>query len=613
MSLTKVTYSMIHGAVINVLDYGAIGDGITDDSDAIQNALYANWSDANKSQLLPEVDNLTVYFPVGNYRITKQIHQPSGVSVIGDMPQTIQGLVGSTYNSKQATRIICDFPYAVNSGGVQWTPQSAWVISGFSLNQAQTGAPVGTLLDPYLYNCSGAVFDSGYGTRSVYTSIKGIQLVTDKNVACGLGVGMNPSAVIDISVSGFLYGCVMQSVWGSTVNLNGQGMFAGLVATQLNGGAVSGYLTGISSPPTNLPTVADSIPNRWHEDTADSYTGAARYWTTGYYIDYSQGVSMRITSEYWERASLFWLSGATLTSPYFEANTKVGIHAIGSGVTVTSPLVNNAGSDGFLAGNDGAAITVENWVNSEKVSISAGAGFDTVSPKINIDIVDKAYLANNETFRSDILIRTSEGNQASVYVSDNGNDSNTGLSLGNAVKTVSVAIARAKFYGLTNVIVDNNTVSFGAASFYVAENVNITITGSGVSSTITWAAPSNNIVYLTVKNSTLTFKNVIVDVPAVSLATAGEYAGAIVPVGQTTILFDNVNCTINSTYSALFSTGGGQGCGLLLLNLQNGSTLTGSKLSVDGTSNTGVRYLLSVSSGSSASGTLTAGSLFTLV
>jgi len=30
MSLTKVTYSMIQGAVFNVLDYGAIGDGITD-------------------------------------------------------------------------------------------------------------------------------------------------------------------------------------------------------------------------------------------------------------------------------------------------------------------------------------------------------------------------------------------------------------------------------------------------------------------------------------------------------------------------------------------------------------------------------------------------------
>lgn len=38
MSLTKVTYSMIKGAPINVFDYGAVGDGSTDDTAAIQAA-----------------------------------------------------------------------------------------------------------------------------------------------------------------------------------------------------------------------------------------------------------------------------------------------------------------------------------------------------------------------------------------------------------------------------------------------------------------------------------------------------------------------------------------------------------------------------------------------
>lgn len=57
MALTKVTYSMIAGAALNVQDFGALGDGTTDDTTPIQNAI-----DAANGQ--------TIYFPPGTYRIT---------------------------------------------------------------------------------------------------------------------------------------------------------------------------------------------------------------------------------------------------------------------------------------------------------------------------------------------------------------------------------------------------------------------------------------------------------------------------------------------------------------------------------------------------------------
>lgn len=66
MSLTKVTYSMVHGAPVNVLDFGAIGDGSTDDTAAIQLALNASYD---------------VYVPVGTYLISSTIIVPESTKL----------------------------------------------------------------------------------------------------------------------------------------------------------------------------------------------------------------------------------------------------------------------------------------------------------------------------------------------------------------------------------------------------------------------------------------------------------------------------------------------------------------------------------------------------
>lgn len=58
MSLTKVSFSMINGASVNVLDFGATGDGVTNDTAAIQAAIDSA-SAAGQS----------VYFPAGTYSI----------------------------------------------------------------------------------------------------------------------------------------------------------------------------------------------------------------------------------------------------------------------------------------------------------------------------------------------------------------------------------------------------------------------------------------------------------------------------------------------------------------------------------------------------------------
>jgi hypothetical protein len=62
MSLTKVSYSMIDGAVVNVKDFGATGDGVTNDTVAVQAAIDSLSATGG-----------TVFFPTGEYRIARNI------------------------------------------------------------------------------------------------------------------------------------------------------------------------------------------------------------------------------------------------------------------------------------------------------------------------------------------------------------------------------------------------------------------------------------------------------------------------------------------------------------------------------------------------------------
>lgn len=61
MSLTKVSYSMVKGAPVNVLDFGAVGNGITDDTAAIQLAINATPTGG------------LLFIPVGTYLVTNTL------------------------------------------------------------------------------------------------------------------------------------------------------------------------------------------------------------------------------------------------------------------------------------------------------------------------------------------------------------------------------------------------------------------------------------------------------------------------------------------------------------------------------------------------------------
>jgi len=93
MSLTRVSYSMINGAVVNVLDYGADPTGVADSSTAIQAALtYAGTITSGK------VNYAAVYLPNGIY-LASNLEIPLGVTLFGDGVTTCQIKVTDTVNN----------------------------------------------------------------------------------------------------------------------------------------------------------------------------------------------------------------------------------------------------------------------------------------------------------------------------------------------------------------------------------------------------------------------------------------------------------------------------------------------------------------------------------
>jgi hypothetical protein len=74
---------MIDGAPINVLDYGAVGDGVTNDAAAIQAAVNAG---------------TTVYFPAGTYLINTAISVPSATTLYGENKVNTKIKAGAAIN-----------------------------------------------------------------------------------------------------------------------------------------------------------------------------------------------------------------------------------------------------------------------------------------------------------------------------------------------------------------------------------------------------------------------------------------------------------------------------------------------------------------------------------
>lgn len=140
MALTKATYSMINGASLNVLDFGAVGNGVADDSAAIQAAINAVPAGGGE-----------VYFPGGTYLVNTKITLNGRLSLIGESRNNTfikAGTVGMTVLEQNGSA----YNMRIKHLGINGDSKAAFGISMVSPSQASSAHHV--LEDLEVYSCT---------------------------------------------------------------------------------------------------------------------------------------------------------------------------------------------------------------------------------------------------------------------------------------------------------------------------------------------------------------------------------------------------------------------------------------------------------------------------
>ena len=168
MGLTKVTYSMINGSPANVLDFGAVGDGVTDDTAAFNNALAA--SDY-------------VYIPPAKY-VVGDVVVPSGATLFSDSAR-LEAQTNASYGSVWLLRK-SGATTVLNVSGSTGVRISGINIDGIDKTcfGISAGSILLTLENVCVTRCTNGL-GGAIGGGSAYTSVASIYFCTFRNCTNG--------------------------------------------------------------------------------------------------------------------------------------------------------------------------------------------------------------------------------------------------------------------------------------------------------------------------------------------------------------------------------------------------------------------------------------------
>jgi hypothetical protein len=245
MTLTKATYSMITGAPFNVLDYGAVGNGVADDTAAIQAAVNACFATSNKG---------AVYLPAGNYKLTDAIDVPYGVSIYGDggtasvlFCYDCDGLNFVTYGYQIGSMFYEDFGLTAQTGtnraGIL-TQTNASTMDGLYINRLRFYGWNQCIVmranwSCTISNCVGQEINQGIDLASSAGQVIAIRILNNRFVKGSGGLGTAPTYAINAAGSSTFSESIIIStnqIFGFDRNINiEKGYFVNITSNDLSG------------------------------------------------------------------------------------------------------------------------------------------------------------------------------------------------------------------------------------------------------------------------------------------------------------------------------------------------------------------------------------------
>lgn len=214
---TSRTLGSILDDTLCVKDYGAVGDGITDDTEAIQAAIADEWARISANPSAYAQSRNAIYFPAGNYLITAPIKLYPYTTIVGDGPdRTIisleAGYVGSVLRTSDSLG-----QTGANIGTNNATLPVSITVSGFTLDSSFN--PLNSIIilerstDVNIENCKifgawspGNFSITGVAIKTLGTAITSeninIRNVTFENVAYGV-YSEDPVQFINVTDSMF--------------------------------------------------------------------------------------------------------------------------------------------------------------------------------------------------------------------------------------------------------------------------------------------------------------------------------------------------------------------------------------------------------------------------